>query len=102
MYSLSIGIQQITTKHIIKQKGEQKLSLMVVMGQEFLRSSVELRLQGVHWVGPVVTSWSSVSYFHSWQMGLTVSGRPLVLAHIGHAIGCPRSPHDMIADLRMV
>lgn len=41
---------------------------MVVMDQEFL-SSVELRLQGVHWVGPVVTSWSSVSYSHSWQMG---------------------------------
>lgn len=43
---------------------------MVVMGQEFLSSSVELRLQGVRWVGPVVSSWSSG------RRGLTVSERP--------------------------
>lgn len=50
-------------------QSEEEWSLMVVMGQEFLSSSAELRLQAVCWVGPVVTSWSGVSYSHSWQMG---------------------------------
>lgn len=74
---------------------------MVVMDQEFL-SSVELRLQGVHWVGPVVTSWSSSATPTAGRWGLAVSGRPLVLAHMGHATGCSRSPHDVIAGLRTV
>lgn len=42
---------------------------MVGMGQEFLSNPVELRLQAVCWVGPVVASWSGVSYSYSWQMG---------------------------------
>lgn len=67
------------------------------MGQEFLSRSVELRLQGVCWAGPVVSSWSGVNIPQLADGGLLVGG--LVLAPTA---GCPRSPRGVIAGLKMV